>query len=150
MNRKLAVIPAVLAALLVATGTVYAAHRAGGAMMKGHIVGFVEDALTKNPLSAQQKTALEALVDKTMTQMKDGKAEHKAAMDQALTLFQADTLDTAALQKLHADRMERMSATLLPALSEAHDILSPAQRAELAQAIRDHHAQGGGHGFWGP
>lgn len=150
MKTKYVAISTVLAALLIASGTVYAAHRAGGAMMKGHIVGFIEDSLQKNPVSGQQRQALEAVVDKTVTQMKDSKADHKAAMDQALALFQAETLDTAALQKLHADRMERMSATLLPALSEVHDILSPAQRAELVQALRDRHAQRGGHGFWGP
>ncbi len=150
MKRKYVIVSAAAALLLVASGTVYAARHGGGAMMKGHIVGFIEDSLQKNPLSDQQKQAVEAVVDKTFTQMKDARAEHKGAMDQALSLFQADTLDTAALQKLHTDRMERMSATVLPALSEVHDILSPAQRAELVQAIREHHAKGEGHGFWGP
>lgn len=141
MKRKYLAVTAFVAALLVvASGVAYAAHRFGGGMMKGHVVGFIEDALQKNPLTAQQKAAIEATLDKTIADVKSHKADRQAAMDEALTLFQADTLDTAALQALQTQHVQRFAAVVLPVIGEVHDVLSPAQRAELVQAVREHHA----------
>ena len=83
MKRKYLAVTAFVAALLVvASGVAYAAHRFGGGMMKGHIVGFLEDSLQKNPLTPQQKSAIEATLDKTIADVKSHKADRQAAMDE--------------------------------------------------------------------
>ncbi len=151
MNRRSLVLTSAVALVLVlAGGSVYAARRFGGGhMMKAHVVGFLDEALQKNPLSAQQKQAIEAAIDKAHAQAQANKADRQAAIDQALNLFQADTLDTQALQSLQAQHMQQMAGHLIPVISEVHDILSPAQRQELVAAIRDHMAQHQGGGFGG-
>jgi Spy/CpxP family protein refolding chaperone len=155
MNRKTIVLSSVVAVSLLAAGTVFAARRHGGPMhggpmMKAHVVGFLDEALHDNPLSAQQKEALDAALDKAMGQAQARQADRKAALDQALSLFEADTLDTAALQKLQSDHMAQMSSHFLSVVNEVHDILTPAQRKELVAFVRDNAKNGGGlRGFGG-
>ncbi len=150
MNRRSLVISSVVALVVVlAGGTVYAARHFGGRMMKAHVVGYLDEALQKNPLTPQQKQAVEAVLDKAQAQAQANKADRKAAFDQALNLFQADTLDTQALQNLQTQHIQQMAGHLIPVITEVHDILSPAQRQELVAAIRDHMAQHQGGGFGG-
>ncbi len=149
MNRKTLFLGgALFVTLAMIGGTVQAARHFGGPM-ETHVIGFLDTTLQKNPLTPQQKQAIESALEQAKSQAQANKDQRKQMVDQALNLFQADKLDTAALQKLQSEHMARMSGHLIPVVSEVHDILTPAQRQELVAAIRDRIQQHGGHGFGG-
>jgi len=65
-----------------------------------------------------------------------------AARKQAIELLTADTIDRGAIEALRAGHLqlaEQASRRLAQALSEAAEVLTPAQRKELATRIENHH-----------
>jgi Spy/CpxP family protein refolding chaperone len=150
MKRKLLITAAILAVGTLVTGTVYAAHQRGGRMMAAHVIGVIDEALDQNPLTAAQKQAIQAALDKAMTDAKAQRDDRKADIGRALDLFAADQLDTAALDQLVNSHVQRMRDHVRPVLAEVHDTLTPAQRKELVAFLRERANEHGFHpGFGG-
>jgi Spy/CpxP family protein refolding chaperone len=150
MKRKLLFPLAVLALGTLAAGTVYAARQHGGRMMAAHVIGVIDEALDQNPLTPAQKQALEATLDKAMADAKAHRDERKADVGRALDLFTADTLDTAALDQLASSHLQHVREHVRGVVTEVHDVLTPAQRKELAAFLRERASEHGFHpGFGG-
>ena len=80
--------------------------------------------------------ATAALAD--MDEFRDFKREGRQALVAALT---RGTVDREALEALRQSKLaaaDRASQRLLSALADAADVLTPAQRAELAEELRSH------------
>jgi Spy/CpxP family protein refolding chaperone len=164
MRRVLKIGLPVLAAVLVAGATALAAggfdhpHH-GPAMFRKHVSERVDAALDAARVSPEQRAAIHASRDKMFAAMEEpGRgAEHRADMEQLLSLFEAERIDTAQVQALrarHEARMQRHAEAITQAVVEAHGVLTPAQRRAVVEHVREEragflarHAERAGHGF---
>ena len=68
-------------------------------------------------------------------------------MEQALAIFEADTIDPAQLAALaaqHEAEHRQMADAITQSITEVHDVLTPVQRRAVADWLRTHRP--GGHG----
>ena len=74
--------------------------------------------------------------------MKTAHESHSAAFKEFHGLIMAPTIDRARLELLRAGQVKSLdeaSKRLVTAMSDAAEVLSPDQRAALAQEITKHH-----------
>lgn len=86
-----------------------------------------------------QKDKLLAIAQSTLGDLKPLRAQHMAARQKGLELLSAASIDATALEQLRVSQMQAADATsqrVIKALLEAADVLSPAQRAQLAQRMK--------------
>ncbi len=142
-------------ALLVGATAAFAAGQGRGAHMKQMItkrVAAAEDYIQATP---EQRQVIEAARDNIVATMEQRIAAHKADRGQWIALLTGDTLDASQIVDAagkHADEIRATAATIAPDLVKVHDVLTPAQRAKLAEHWRSmrghHHGQDAG-GFGG-
>jgi Spy/CpxP family protein refolding chaperone len=128
-------------ALGVALGgaTALAEHAMGPHAMHRHLAKFIEGALDAAKADPAQRKAIEAARERAMGSVKSIGVEHHAAVQQALTLFEADQLDgarVAALKDARLAEMRKAGDAIAAAITEAHDVLRPEQRRAVADYIR--------------
>jgi Spy/CpxP family protein refolding chaperone len=92
----------------------------------------------------EQKQRLGPIVREAVRELAPLHQRVHAARAQAIALLSADQIDGAAVEKLRAEQIalaEQASQRLTQALVEAAQVLTPAQRKELAQRFerRRHH-----------
>ena len=96
----------------------------------------VEDMLDEVDATDDQRTQVRAIATAAIADMgefREFKREGREALVEALT---QETVDREALETLRQSKLEtadRASQRLLTALADAADVLTPAQRAELAE-----------------
>jgi periplasmic protein CpxP/Spy len=119
---------------------------AGAAMVGGHmgwhhgprlerIQGFVRTALDGVGATSDQEAKVHDIVASAFTDLAPKPDEDTAFRKQAIDLLRAPTLDKAALEKLRADfvaKADAKSKRILDAVEQAADVLTPDQRAKLA------------------
>lgn len=89
--------------------------------------------------NAAQKDKLLVIAQSALADLKPLRAQHMAARQKGLELLSAASIDAAALEQLRVSQMQAADATsqrVIKALLEAADVLSPAQRAQLAQRMK--------------
>jgi Spy/CpxP family protein refolding chaperone len=130
------------------------AHGAGGVgahgwMMKRMVSAMLDEALDKANVSAEQRAAIHASRDRAFAAFDGQRGDHDTQREQVLAMFEADRVDPAQLETLHA-RMEEhrraMRTAVTQAIVEIHGTLTPEQRKVVAQFVRDHRP--GGPGGW--
>jgi Spy/CpxP family protein refolding chaperone len=92
-------------------------------------------------VTPEQRTAIHASRDRVFTAMDAQRPDARAHREQMLALFEADHLDAAQLQALHATMAQRhqaMETSVAQAIVEIHDTLTPAQRRVVAEYARTH------------
>ena len=146
-----------LAAACVGGGVALANHGGGGGWhgpqrMKARVSERIDDALDAARATPAQKTAVYAARDHVFATFEEGRGDHHAQMEKALSLFVQDKVDPAqiaALRAEHEARAQRIGDAVVQALYDVHDALTPAQRTLVVQWVREHkpaHAMGaGGH-----
>ena len=122
----------------------------GAALASGHMHdGFVKRRITRHidaaldavGANAQQRDAVHAARDHVFTTIEANRVAERGDLDAALTLWQSDRLDAnalAALRTRHQAAAQKTSDAIVQALSDAHDALTSAQRAKLADFLRSH------------
>src|SRR5439155_1373353 len=88
-----------------------------------------------------QRDAIPAARDQVFATFEATHSGQRAEMAEALTLWQADRLDTAKLAELRARHQAAAKQTgeaVVQALSDAHDALTQPQRQKLADYLRAH------------
>jgi Spy/CpxP family protein refolding chaperone len=149
-NRRRISVMAIAAALVVFLGGALAfAHSGGGQhgpMMAGRStedhLEHVQMMLTKIGASEAQKTQIEAILKPALDDMKSTHDAHFAAFKQFHEAISAPSIDRAQLETLRAAQvklLDEASKRLVTAISDAAEVLSPDQRAALAQEIEKHH-----------
>ena len=88
-----------------------------------------------------QKQRLEPIVKQAVKDLLPLREKARAARTQAVALLTADTIDRSAIEALRAEHLqlaEQASKRLTQALADVAEVLTPAQRKDLAARIEKH------------
>ena len=123
--------------------TVAAFAHGGGhgrpAMMKRFVSAMIDEALAPANVTAEQRTQIYAARDRAFAAVEAHRQTRGAHMDEALALFEADTVDPGRVATFRAQREaehRQVADAVSQALTEVHDVLTPAQRKAVADWIR--------------
>lgn len=98
--------------------------------------------LDKVGATAAQKSQIDAILRAAFNDLKAARDGHHAAFAQFHELLFASSIDRARLESLRADQIKALDAaskSAVTAFEDAAEVLSPEQRAALAQEVRRHH-----------
>jgi Spy/CpxP family protein refolding chaperone len=147
-NRRLK-FAAIAAGLVAIVGSALAfAHSGGGHhgemgnRSPEHHLEHMQALLTKVGASDAQKAQIEAILKPALNDMKATHEAHFAAFKQFHEAISAPSIDRARLESIRAEQVKSLdeaSKRLVTAISDAAEVLSPDQRAALAQEIAKHH-----------
>jgi Spy/CpxP family protein refolding chaperone len=123
-------------------------HRMGKGAMDPETVGKFIDwrvsaMLSEVDATAEQKNRIGEIAKTAAKELMPLREQHKAARDKAMTLLVAASVDRAALEKVRADELalaETVSRRITRAVADAAEVLTPAQRARLAEQWKARHA----------
>ena len=111
-----------------------------------HLDQMVEKRLTKMLDTVQatdaQRQQITAIKDKVLADGKALRAAHQGTHQQLLALWKSDQPDVAkvhALVDARADAMKKFADEVADAMIQVHGILTPDQRAKVADQIQQHH-----------
>ena len=91
-----------------------------------------------------QRTAIKAIAERMFTEMQPIHQQHKQLHDAIVAALTADTIDSAAVEKLRLQvtaLVDQGSQVFSKALLDAAQVLTPAQRQTLAKFIQEHHGR---------
>lgn len=107
----------------------------------------------------EQKAKLTQLAQNAQKDLQPLREQLRAARQKGMDLLAAPTVDRAALEKLRAEQtqlMDALSKRMLTHMADAAEVLTPAQRAKLAEKMKSRgehrgrmHGGHGGHGGMG-
>jgi Spy/CpxP family protein refolding chaperone len=133
-----------------ATAAIAAGHRRGNFQQR--ITAHVNRMLDKVNATPDQRQQINQVVNDAVTQLQQQRQQHANARGFWMQALTADKVDLNALNAqadAHAQAMANTAKTvIIPALAKVHDILTPAQRNQLADLAKNHAAMQGG--FGGP
>jgi Spy/CpxP family protein refolding chaperone len=150
MNRRLwlglAAVPVVAGLTGAAALTASWAHGPGGHgghgwMMRRMVSAALDEALDQAGVTAEQRMAIHASRDRAFAALEAHAPDRTAHREQVLALFEADRIDPAQVQALHAQfeqRHQTIRTAITQAVVEIHDTLTPEQRRTVAQFVRTH------------
>jgi len=95
-------------------------------------LGWVTDA------SSEQKSKINTIAQKAADDIFELRAKHLEARKQVVATLAAPTIDRAKLETLRADQMKLADAAtkrITDAVADIGEVLTPAQRADLAQRV---------------
>ncbi|MDB4969924.1 MAG: hypothetical protein JWN44_5613 [Myxococcales bacterium] len=130
-----------LLAALAAGGAALASGRMHEGFAKQRVTRHIDAALDAVAANAAQRDAVHAARDHVFATFEETHRGQRAEIDQALTLWQADRLDTVKLGELRAQHQAAAKKTgdaVVQAITDAHDALTAAQRTKLADYLRAH------------
>jgi Spy/CpxP family protein refolding chaperone len=134
--------------LAVIGGALAYAHQGGmhqGPMSAEHIemhLDHLAAMLTKVGASDAQKSQIDGILRPAFASLQSVHDEHHATLVQFHEVMLAPSVDRAKMESLRAAQIKALddaSRNLVTALEDAAEVLSPEQRAALAQEIRKHH-----------
>ena len=147
-RRRLAVVAIGASMLAIVGGTLAYAHSGGGHFgpMSGHgtedHLEHMQAMLTKIGASDAQKSQIEGLLKPAFEEMKAAHEAHSAAFEQFHEAITAPSIDRAKIEALRAEQLKSLdeaSKRMVTAITDAAEVLSPDQRAALAEEVRKHH-----------
>lgn len=104
----------------------------------------------------EQKERLVKLAQTAMADMQPLRAQHMAARKKGMELLAGSSIDRNALERLRQEQItlaDAMSKRMVQQMADAAEVLTPAQRAKMAQHMQrrgEHgHGQRGGMGMGG-
>jgi Spy/CpxP family protein refolding chaperone len=135
-----------LAVLGVGLVTVAAAFAYGGpgrhhGMMKRVASAMIDEALEPANVTPEQRARIHAARDRAFAAFEAHRQTRATNLEEALALFEADTLDTGRLAAFRAQREaehRQVADVITQALTEVHDTLTPVQRKAVTDWIRAH------------
>jgi hypothetical protein len=92
--------------------------------------------------SAQQKTSLATIVKAAMQDLRPLHQQNQLQKQQISTLLQQPAIDRGALEQWRQDELrlaDTASKRILQAVADCAEILTPQQRVELADHLKQHH-----------
>ena len=103
------------------------------------IDAMVSFALANVDATTEQKTNTGAIAKSALKDLMPLRDEHKAARTKAVELLSAATIDRAAMEQVRAAELklaETASRRITQAMADAAEALQPAQRAKLAERLK--------------
>lgn len=114
--------------------------------MQAHIDGALAHIYRVTQATDAQKVVIEPIVRQAFTDMWPVHAQFAGAHQQLLTLLSQSTIDRAAIETLRVQEMQQVDQTskrFLQMVADVGDALTPAQRQQLAERIKQLHVQPG-------
>jgi len=149
MSHSRAKLAALIAIPLVIIGGALAYAHQGGGHHGGSDARHIEmhldhmaKMLTKIGASEAQKAQIDGILRSAFTQLKAAKDGHHAAFGQFHEMLFAPSIDRVRIESLRAEQVKALdeaSRNFATAFADAAEVLSPEQRAALAQEVRAHH-----------
>jgi periplasmic protein CpxP/Spy len=148
-KRRRLVVAAIAASIVaIVGGTLAYAH--SGAAHHGPGAGrnaedhleHMQGMLTRIGASDVQKSQIEGLLKPAFEEMKAAHEAHSAAFAQFHEAITAPSIDRTRIEALRAGQLKALdeaSKRMVTAMADAAEVLSPEQRAALAEQIRKHH-----------
>jgi Spy/CpxP family protein refolding chaperone len=136
---------AVVVGLGLVTAVVAFAHGGGPgrhAFMKRFASAMIDEALEPANVTADQRARIYAARDRVFATLEAHRATRGTHMEEALALFEADTVDPGRVATFRAQREaehRQVADAITQALVEVHDVLTAAQRKAVTDWIRAHH-----------
>ncbi|MBI5543550.1 MAG: Spy/CpxP family protein refolding chaperone [Deltaproteobacteria bacterium] len=150
MKRKLLFVALGIAAIGLLAGFGFGPSMGRGAMDPKKLDRFVtwriNDVLDDLEATPQQRQQVLALKDRLLAEAKPMHEARAQVHEQLTQMWKSDKPDSRVLHALIDQRVEEFRALAHKAADgaiELHGILSPAQRAELAEKAEEHHREGG-------
>jgi hypothetical protein len=112
-----------------------------GAIMRRVAAAIVDDALDAVQATPEQRAVARAARDRVLAAVEEHQKGRRARMDEALALFEGDALDpgrVAAFRRSVEDEHGKIADAVSQALADVHQVLTPAQRKQLADHVRAH------------
>ena len=144
MKRSWKIGIALAGALVVALavgGAALASNHLHEGFVKRRVTRHIDAALDAVGANGAQRDAVHSARDHVFATIEDNHRAERGDLDAALSLWQSDRLDPAALATLRAHHQAAAKKTgdaVVQALSDAHDALTAPQRAKLADYLRSH------------
>ena len=116
-------------------------------MMKRMVSAAIDEALEPAKLTPDQRAKIYATRDRAFATIQAQHQTRRARMEQALAIFEADTIDPAQLAALAAQReveQRQIADAITQSITEVHDVLTPVQRRAVADWLRTHRPGGDG------
>lgn len=122
----------------------FAGH--GAMLAHGMILAHIDRALDALKATDAQRQSIHQAAEQALTAVASARQAHQADFEQGLELFAADRIDMTKLGALRARQQAQASQTgdaIVAAVTQAHDVLTPAQRKQLVSFVQAHHGRGG-------
>jgi periplasmic protein CpxP/Spy len=116
-------------------------HGPGGHRMDMHLA-HMQAMLGKVGASDAQKSQVEGILKAAFAEMQSAHQAHFAALGRFHQLLLAPSIDRTQMESLRTEQLRALdeaSKRLVTAFGDAAEVLSPEQRAALAQEVREHH-----------
>ncbi len=97
----------------------------------------------------EQKAKLTALAQAAMTEMKPLREQMRAARQKGMALLSAASIDRSAMDKLRGEQIQladALSRRMTTHMADAAEVLTPAQRTQVAEKMKSRGERGGGRG----
>jgi protein CpxP len=116
-------------------------HGSGGHRAEMHLA-HMQAMLGKIGASDAQKSQVEGILEGAFAEMESAHQAHFAALGRFHELLLAPSIDRAQMESLRTEQLRSLdeaSKRLVTAFGDAAEVLSPEQRAALAQEAHKHH-----------
>ena len=116
-------------------------HGPGGHRMDMHL-SHMKEMLAKVGASDAQKSQVEGILRGAFSEMESAHQAHFAALGRFHEMLLAPSIDRTQMESLRTEQLRALdeaSKRLVTAFGDAAEVLSPEQRAALAQEVRKHH-----------
>ncbi len=113
--------------------------------MKQHVSMAADWLLYKVDATDEQKSKVTAILERTIDDLQAFHPEHGELHTQVKSLLTAEAIDRDAIERLrseHLERFDRASKRISAALADVAEVLTPAQRLELADLAESFHGHG--------
>lgn len=118
-------------------------------LMRDHAAFMVERMLTRVDASPEQVEAVQGIVDDTITDLQELRGEGASAHAEVVALLTAEEIDRDALEVLRQEKLAKMDAAtqrITTAFADVSEVLTPTQRAAVAEHIAERRARRHGSG----
>lgn len=118
-----------------------AMHAGGHGEMHAMMMQHLDKMLTAVDATPDQKSRIMSILGGAMKSMGGAHEKIHDGMRRFHTLLSAPTIDRGALESVRASEIAEVDAgskTLVAAMADAAEVLTPAQRAKLATMMADH------------
>lgn len=112
-----------------------------GMFMKRFVSSVIDEALEPANVTPEQRAKIHAARDRAFAAVEAHRQTRRAHLEEALSLFEADAVDTGRLATFRAQREaehRQVADAITQALTEVHDVLTPVQRKAVTDWIRAH------------